>query len=232
VAAGPVFGVKAGAVVGDPRLSSGGVTFGVGPAAAGPRPGAGGTPLFPGIGKALPLGDSRSSAGALSAGWPARMAGVGGVWLLGTGGGAPFAPGTGKAFALGGWLTGGATAPGVGWPGFPATAGAFAGCGALIGVVGPLGPGNLTPGAAGEDTMAGLTDALGGRGAFPCWIRFARVAAAAGNAGPTTAVPDRPPGLVSPGGAPRGRSATFGAAGLRAPGAGRALMTLLITVVL
>ena len=33
-------------------------------------------------------------------------------------------------------MTGGATAFGVGWPGFPATAGAFAGCGALIGVVG------------------------------------------------------------------------------------------------
>ena len=131
-------------------------------------------------------------------------------------------------------MTGGVTAFGVGWPGFPATVGAFAGCGALIGVVGPRGPGNLTPGAAGGGTMAGLTDALGGRGAFPCWIRFARVAAAPGNAGPTTAGPGpaRPPGLVSPDGARPGRSATLGTAGLRVSGAGRTLMTLLITVVL
>jgi hypothetical protein len=194
----------------------------------------GGASLFPGNGKALPLGGSRSSAGALGTGWPARSAGVGGVGLTAGAEGAPFAPGTGKVFALVGWLTGGAAALGVGWPGFPAMAGTFAGCGALIGVVGPRGPGNLTPVAAGEGTTAGLTDALGGRGAFPCWIRLARVAAAVGNAGPTTAgpVPGRPPGLVSPGGAPRGRSATFGAAGLRVTDPERALMTLLITVVL
>lgn len=206
MAAGPSFGVEDGAAVGDPRRSSGSVTFGDRPAAADPRTG----------------------AGALGAGWPGRTAAAAGVWPPGAEG-APFAPGTGKAFVLGGWLASGGVAPGVGWPGFPATAGAFAGCGALSRAVGLRGPGNLPPGDASGRTTAGLTDALGGRGAFPCWIKLARVATAAGNAGPTTAGPGpgRPPGLFAP-----GPAATFGAAGLKVPDAGRALMTLLITVVL
>ena len=88
-------------MAGGPRLSSGGVTFGA-VAAAGSRPGAGGASLFPGTGKAFLLGDSRSIAGALGAGWPARTAGVGGVGLTAGAEGAPFAPGTGKVFVLGG----------------------------------------------------------------------------------------------------------------------------------
>jgi len=53
-------------------------------------------------------------------------------------------PGTGSAFALG-----------KGWP-CGASAGAFAGCTFGAAVVGPAG------------LMAGLIDALGGTGAFPC----------------------------------------------------------------
>jgi hypothetical protein len=192
----------------------------------------GGASLFAGTGNAFPLGGSRSSAGALGAGWPARTAGVVGVALMaGAEGGASLAFGIGKVLTLEG--CGGTAA--VGGPDVPPTAaGALAGCGLPIGAAGPRGPGNLAPGITGEGAMEALTDALGGSGAFPCCIRFARVAAAAGNAGPTTAVavPVRTPGLVSPGEAPRGRSTPVGAAGFRTPAAGRALMTLLMTFVL
>ena len=127
---------------------------------------------------------------------------------LGGWGGAPLAPGTGSALVRGkGWVEG--SAPG-----------ALTGCGAF-GL--PACPAPGKPAFA-----AGLSVALGGIGALPCWISVARCATAGGNVGvappcPTAAgEPGRPTALApspAPGPSPR------------APGGGL-LMTLLITALL
>jgi hypothetical protein len=77
-----------------------------------------------------------------------------------------------------------------------------------------------------------LTVALDGTEALPCSINEARWATAAGSAAPI----GRNPPLCPPAGpdfcAVSGDGLTNGRAGLNAPGGGRRLMTLLITVVL
>jgi hypothetical protein len=92
-------------------------------------------------------------------------------------GGAPLAPGTGRAFAFG--SASGVTFAGKGLPG-------------------------VAPGVPG--LIAGLIEALGGTGSFPCWIREARCATEGGRDGVAAAgVPPAPgkplaaPAAVGPG---------------------------------
>ena len=128
---------------------------------------------------------------------------------LGGAGGAPLAPGTGSALVLGkGWVEGSALGA-FGLPVCPAGA-----------------PGKLA-------LAAGLTVALGGTGALPCWISVARCATAGGSVG---VAPPPCLGATVAGGEP-GRPMPV-AAGPRSgtaagePHCGGLLMTLLMTVVL
>src|SRR3954463_13035202 len=100
--------------------------------------------------------------GASGAGLAFGLTAPGDTAALGGAGGAPLAPGTGSALVLGkGWVEGSAL-------------GAFAGCVAFDLPVGPAGaPGKLA-------RAGGLTVALGGTGALPCWISVARCATAGG----------------------------------------------------
>ena len=77
---------------------------------------------------------------------------------------------------------------------------------------------------------AGLIEALGGTGSFPCWISEARCATAGGSAGPVAAgiAPPCPGAPIAPGRL-RWR---LPAPGPNAPGCGGRLITVLITVVL
>jgi hypothetical protein len=114
-------------------------------------------------------------------------------------GGAPFWPGTGRALALG-------KASGV----------TFVDKGLVGDAPVPAPPGVVT-------LTAGLIDALGGTGNFPCWIREALCATEGGR-----------PGDAADGGVPPapGRPLAAPAAGPPGPGCGRWLITLLMTVVL
>ena len=114
-------------------------------------------------------------------------------------GGAPFWPGTGKALALG-------KASGV----------TFVGNGLVDDAPPPAPLGVVT-------LTAGLIDALGGTGSFPCWISEALCATAGGRPG-VAAVGGVPPAPGTPLAAP--------APGPAGPGCGRWLITLLMTVVL
>jgi hypothetical protein len=113
-------------------------------------------------------------------------------------GGAPFWPGTGSALVFGN--ASGLTFVESGLPDAgPAPEGA--------------------PSVAG--LMAGLIDALGGTGNFPCWIREAFCATEGGR-----------PGDAADGGAPPAPGGPFAPPGPAGPGCGGWLITLLMTVVL
>lgn len=146
------------------------------------------------------------------------LAGTRGVAAAGTGG-APLAPGTGRALAFGN-----------AWPAGSAFGDNLEGIGAFGAPFCPTAAPEM-PGLA-----AGLIEALGGTGSFPCRINEAFCAAAAGSAGPapaggTAAWPGAPLAPGSPGVAPPlGR--TLPAPGVTGPGCGGRLMTLLMTVVL
>jgi hypothetical protein len=110
-------------------------------------------------------------------------------------GGVPFAPGIGSALAFGTvWFCGNALGD------------TFAGTSVVGAAFCPFG----TPGAAG--LAAGLIEALGGSGSFPCWISEAFCAAAAGSAGPALA------GAVPTAFAPGDGGAVPGAAGVAGAG--------------
>ncbi len=79
-------------------------------------------------------------------------------------------PGTGKALGFGN-----------AWPCGNALGATFAGNGVFGAAFCPAG----MPGAPG--LAAGLIEALGGTGSFPCWISVARCATAGGSAGPLPA---------------------------------------------
>lgn len=172
---------------------------------AGPLiPGAFGPEAAPGRLGAVPPGGVVPGSGASFALGLGRPGGR--PIALGGTGGAPLMPGTGSALAFGN-----------AWPGGNALGDTFVG----TGIAGAAFRPDAAPGVPGF--TAGLIEALGGTGSFPCWISEARCATAGGNAGPapgdTAGRPafalDRPP--------------TPGTTG---PGGGGRLMTLLITVVL
>jgi hypothetical protein len=78
---------------------------------------------------------------------------------------------------------------------------------------------------------AGLIEALGGTGSFPCWISEAFCATAGGSDGPAPATPPCPgdTGGTTP---PLALGRTLPAPGATGTGGGGRLMTLLMTVVL
>ena len=114
-------------------------------------------------------------------------------------GGAPFWPGTGRALAFG-------NASGV----------TFVDKGLVGDTAAPVPVGVVT-------LTAGLTEALGGTGNFPCWISEALCATEGGRPGDAadSGVPPAP-----------GRPLAAPAPGAAGPGCGRWLITLLMTVVL
>ena len=149
------------------------------------------------------------------------MTGTGAVAVAGTGG-APLAPGTGRALAFGN-----------AWPAGSAFGDILAGTGAFGAPFCPAG----APEMAG--LAAGLIEALGGTGSFPCRINEAFCAAAVGSAGPapaglTTAWPGAPlaPGSDGVAAPPLTLGWTSPAPGTAGPGCGGRLMTVLMTVVL
>jgi hypothetical protein len=80
---------------------------------------------------------------------------------------------------------------------------------------------------------AGLIEALGGTGIFPCWISVAFCATAGGSAGPAPAGVAPPcPGDTDGTTPPLALGRTLPAPGPTGTGGGGRLMTLLMTVVL
>lgn len=80
---------------------------------------------------------------------------------------------------------------------------------------------------------AGLIEALGGTGSFPCWISEAFCATAGGNDGPAPAGVAPPcPGDTGGTTPPLALGRTLPAPGATGTGGGGLLMTLLMTVVL
>jgi hypothetical protein len=80
---------------------------------------------------------------------------------------------------------------------------------------------------------AGLIEALGGTGIFPCWISVAFCATAGGSAGPAPAGVAPPcPGDTGGTTPPLALGRTLPAPGPTGTGGGGRLMTLLMTVVL
>ena len=135
---------------------------------------------------------------------------------LGGAGGAPLVPGTGSALGLGKtWF--GASMPG-----------AVAGCAPFGVLAGP--PGAF--GAPGKPVLtAGLIEALGGTGAFPCWISVARCATAGGSTGVAPPCPGAT--ATGAGTAPLGLPPPLApGTGPGTPGGGARLMTLLMTSLL